>query len=427
MTFLIVLALVALMFLGAPFFALIGAIALLGFHVAGNDLAGVVNEFVRIGELPVLVAIPLFTFAGYLLSESGAPKRLVRLADAMFGGIRGGIGIVALVACALFTMLTGASGVTIVALGAVLLPALAAARYNDRFNYGLLTTSGSLGMLFAPSLPLIIYAVVAQQLDTSVPVSIEDLFKAGLLPGLLMMLVLGAYAVLKAPSGATRERIGTFKDLPAALWDARYEIPLPFVVVLGVYFSWFAPSEAAAVSALYVLFITTVVRREIAFTALPRILAEASTLVGAILVILGMALALTNYLIDAEIPSKLFEFISQHLHNKWLFLLALNLFLMVFGMLLEGIPAIVILTPLILPIAQGFGLDPVHFGIMFVANLQIGLFLPPLGMNLYIASARFNKPVAQLIASTWPFFLLLLLCVLVITYVPWLSLVLLAR
>lgn len=425
MTFLAILLLLFLLFAGAPFFALIGAIALFGFQSSGYDISGVVNEFTRIAEMPILIAIPLFTFAGYLLSESGAPRRLVRVADAIFGGVRGGIGVVALVACALFTMLTGASGVTIVALGAVLLPALRAAGYADRFNFGLLTTSGSLGMLFAPSLPLIIYAVVAQQLDTTVPVSIDDLFIAGILPGLLMLLVLSCYSIYKAPPPKPRQL--PKGELRAALWDARYEIPLPFVVVFGVYLRWFAPSEAAAVSALYVLLITTLVRREVSFKALPRVLVEASTLIGAILVILGVSLALTNYLIDAEIPTKLFDWIQIHIQSKWVFLLVLNIFLMIFGMLLEGFPAIVILTPLVLPIAQGFGIDPVHFGIMFVANLQIGLFLPPLGMNLYIASARFGQPVGKLIKASWPFFLLLFGCVLAITYLPWLSLGLLGR
>jgi C4-dicarboxylate transporter, DctM subunit len=411
----------ALMLFGAPFFALIAALVLLGFHNADYSLSGVINEFARIGSMHELLPIPLFTIAGYLLSESRAPARLVRVTEALVGGRRGGLAIVALITCALFTALTGASGVTIVALGAVLLPALRTARYDERFSLGLLTTSGSLGLLFAPSIPLIVYALVAQQL---VPVRVDELFMAGLLPGLLMIVVLGGYSLWKAPPRAESLPKG---ELWAAVKDAGWELPLPIVVFGGIYLGWLAPSDAAPVTALYVLLVTVVVRREIKLKQLPRVLRDAAVLVGAILTILGMSLALTNYLIDRDIPAQLFAFIEAHLSNKYLFLLALNLFLMVFGMLLEGFPAIVILTPLVLPIAQGFGIDPVHFGIMFLANLQIGLFLPPLGMNLYIAAARFRQPVATLIRASLPFFLLLLACVLIITYVPWLSLALLDR
>lgn len=421
MTTLLLLLVLALMLLGAPFFALIAALVLVGFHGADYGFEGVINEFARIGSMHELLPIPLFTIAGFLLSESRAPARLVRVTEAIVGGRRGGLAIVALITCALFTALTGASGVTIVALGAVLLPAMRGARYDDRFSLGLLTTSGSLGLLFAPSIPLIVYALVAQQL---VPIQVEELFLAGLLPGFLMLLVLGGYSWWKAPARGHALPPG---ELWAAVKDAGWELPLPIVVFGGIYFGWLAPSDAAPVTALYVLLVTVVIRREIKLKELPRVLRDASVLVGAILTILGMSLALTYYLIDADIPSRLFAFIESHLSNKYLFLLALNLFLMVFGMLLEGFPAIVILTPLVLPIAMGFGIDPVHFGIMFLANLQIGLFLPPLGMNLYIAAARFREPVAKLIRASLPFFLLLLACVLAITYIPWLSLALLKR
>lgn len=418
----LLLLLVAL--LGAPFFAVIAAAALLGFISAGYEPTLLMVEFNRISEMPVLVAIPLFTLAGYLLAESQAPRRLVRLTNALFGWMPGGLAIVALVACALFTALTGASGVTIVALGAVLLPALRQAGYSEQFSLGLLTTSGSLGLLFAPALPLIIYGVVAQQLNTTPPVSVDDLFKAGVLPGLLMLGALAAYAVYKAPPRENKVVFDT-KEMLSAVRESAWEIPLPFVVLVGIYSGKVAASEAAAVTALYVLIVTVLVRREVPFGEVPRVLREAMVLVGAILTILGMSLALTNVLIDQEVPSKLFAFIRAHIDNKFAFLLILNAFLLFFGMLLEGFPAIVILTPLLLPIAVGYGIDPVHFGIIFLANLQVGLFLPPVGMNLFIASVRFNKPITQLISASWPFFLILLACTLVITYVPWLSLVLL--
>jgi tripartite ATP-independent transporter DctM subunit len=427
MIWLLALGLLLLALLGAPFFALIAAIALLGFHDQGYDLAVVAVEINRIGEMPVLVAIPLFTLAGYLLSESAAPRRLVRLTTSLFGWMPGGLAIVALVASALFTALTGASGVTIVALGAVLFPALVQGRYSERFGLGLVTASGSLGLLFAPSLPLIIYGVVAQQLNTTPPVSVEQLFLAGIIPGVLMLVVLSVYAITQAPHIPREERRFDWRDARAAIWDARWELPLPVLVLGGIYSGRIAPSEAAALTAVYVFLVTVVIRREIAWKQLPRIVREAMMLVGGILLILGAAFALTNYLIDAEIPTQLFEWVQAHVSQKWIFLLVLNVFLLFFGMLLEGYPAIVVLTPLVLPIATGYGMDPVHFGILFLANLQIGLFLAPLGMNLFIAAYRFQRPVTEVIRASWPFFVLLLACTLVITYVPWLSLVLLGR
>ncbi|MBK9656757.1 MAG: TRAP transporter large permease subunit [Rhodanobacteraceae bacterium] len=427
MIWLIALGLLLLAFLGAPFFALIAAIALLGFNAQGYDLAIVAVEINRLGEMPVLVAIPLFTLAGYLLSESEAPKRLVRLTQALVGWLPGGLAIVALVASALFTALTGASGVTIVALGAVLFPALIQGRYSERFGLGLVTASGSLGLLFAPSLPLIIYGVVAQQLNTTPQVSVEDLFLAGIIPGLLMLLVLSVYAITQSPHIPPEQRRFDWRAARAAILDARWELPLPVLVLGGIYSGRIAPSEAAALTAVYVFLVTVVIRREIALKRLPQIVREAMMLVGGILLILGTAFALTNYLIDAEIPTQLFAWVQAHVHQKWLFLLALNLFLLFFGMLLEGYPAIVVLTPLVLPIATGYGMDPVHFGILFLANLQIGLFLAPLGMNLFIASYRFKRPVTEVIRASWPFFLLLFACALAITYIPWLSLVLLDR
>ena len=421
----VALGLVLLAMLGMPLFALIAGIAMLGLHAADYDLAIVSAEFFRITEMPVLVAIPLFTIAGYLLGESKAPQRLVRLTDALFGWMPGGLALVALVSCALFTAFTGATGVTIVALGAVLYPALRHAQYSERFSLGLVTTSGSLGLLFAPSLPLIIYAVVAQQLVSDPAVRIEDLFLAGLLPGLLMIAMLGLYAFATARRMDRVPQPFNPREAFAAIKDAAFEIPLPLVVLGGIYGGFIAPSEAAAVTAAYVALVTLIIRREVKWRDFPRIAREAMVLVGAILTILGVALALTNWLIDAEVPAKLFEQIRAAIDSKLVFLLALNVFLLVFGMLLEGIPAIMILVPLVLPIAQGYGIHPVHFGILLLANLQVGFFTPPLGMNLFVASYRFDKPILAVIRACWPFFLIQLAAVLVITYWPELSLALL--
>jgi tripartite ATP-independent transporter DctM subunit len=421
---LLVGVLLVLAALGAPLFALIAAVALLGFGAAGQDGVAVAVEFYRLADMPALIAIPLFTLAGYVLAESQAPQRMVRVTNALLGWLPGGLAIVAVIACAMFTAFTGATGVTIVALGAVLYPALLQQKYGEKFSLGLLTASGSLGLILVPSMPLILYGVVAQQFHTTPPVTIDALFRAGVLPCALMVLLLGIYSVWHARRvGVVRERVSA-TELRAALLGAAWDIPLPFVILGGIYSGKLAASEAAAATALYVLVVTVLIRREIPLRKLPAIAREAMLLVGAILVILGFSLALTNWLIDAEVPEKLFGAIQNHITSRATFLLVLNAFLLVFGMLLEGFPAIIILVPLVLPVALHYGVDPVHLGIHFLANLQLGIFLPPVGMNLFIASMRFDKPVLTLVRASAPFFLILLGAVLAITYWPELSLVL---
>jgi C4-dicarboxylate transporter, DctM subunit len=423
MIWLIVGVLLLLAALGAPLFAILGAIALIGFHMAGQEGIAVAVEFYRLSDMPALIAIPLFTLAGYILAESKTPQRLVRLTNALVGWLPGGLAIVAVLACTLFTAFTGATGVTIIALGAVLYPALRQAQYGEKFSLGLLTASGSLGLLLVPSMPLILYGVVAQQFQTTPPVSIDALFKAGVLPCLLMVVMLGLYSAWHVRKIA-RPQTPSRGELWAATKDAAWEIPLPFVILIGIYSGKLAASEAAAATALYVLLVTVLIRREIKLAELPRVIRHAMVLVGGILVILGFSLALTNWLIDAEVPDKLFQFLRTHIpeSNPFLFLLALNLFLLVFGMLLEGFPAIILLVPLVLPVAVRYGIDPVHLGIIFLANLQLGIFLPPLGINLYIASARFRQPVMTLVRAAVPFFLIMLAATLIITYWPGLSL-----
>ncbi|SDD47965.1 TRAP transporter large permease [Aquimonas voraii] len=411
--------------LGAPLFVLILGAAFIGFHQAGYDLTVVAVEFHRLAGMPGLTAIPLFTVAGYLLAESRAPQRLLKLSDALLGWLPGGIAIVGLVACALFTAFTGASGVTIVAMGALLYPALKAAGFDERFNLGLVTSAGSLGLLFAPSLPLILYGFVAGQLGTTPALTIEDLFLAGILPGLLMIVLLGAYAGWHGRALHARSQPFTWPRLREAAREAVWEIPLPILVLGAIYSGALAASEAAAITALYVLVVTVLVRREIAFKRLPGLLAESMRMVGAILIILGAALALSNWLVDAEVPTRLFEWIQGAINSPITFLLALNLFLLAVGMLLDVFAAIVILVPLLVPIAIGYGIHPVHLGVLMLANLQLGYFTPPVGMNLFIASYRFKVPIGQLVRACIPFFLILLLALGLITYVPWLSLALL--
>jgi tripartite ATP-independent transporter DctM subunit len=421
------LALIALALLGMPLFAVIAALALLGFHASEIDLSVVAIEIYRLVDSPVLVAIPLFTFAGYLLSESQASHRLVRLTDALLGWLPGGMAIVALVACAIFTALTGASGVTIIAIGGLLLPALREAGYGERFTLGLLTSSGSLGLLFPPSIVLILYGVIAQQLDLGQPVSIDDMFLAGLLPGLLMVLLLSVYGMWSGRNAEHAREPFSWREVAGALREAIWEVPLPFIVLGGIYSGLFAASEAAAVSVLYVLVVEVFIYREIPVRELPRVMRESMVVVGGVLIILGVALASTNYLIDAEVPARLFDYVRTHVDSQLTFLLLLNGFLLIVGMLLDIFAALFLLVPLILPLAVGYGIHPAHLGIVFLANMQLGYFTPPVGMSLFIASYRFHRSVMQLAGASLPFLAILAAAVLIITYWPELSLTLLAQ
>ncbi len=416
--------LLILALLRTPLFVIIAASAMLGFYSEEIDLSVISIEIYRLAEMPILLAIPLFTFAGYLLGESKASTRLVDITNTLFGWMPGGLAIVAIFVCALFTAFTGASGITIIALGALLYPALKQSGYSDRFNLGLLTSSGSLGLLFAPSLPLILYGVIAQQSNLEQAVGIDQLFIAGILPGLLMLAMLAAYSMMQPGIAQNQKKFDTIAAVKA-IRAAKWEIPLPLLVLGGIYGGYFAVSEAAAVTALYVLIVEVFILREISLRRLPVVMRDSMVLVGGIMVIIGVSLASTNYLIDAEIPTQLFDFIQEHIDNKWTFLILLNLFLLLLGMMLDIFSALVIFVPIILPIATGYNIHPIHFGIIFLANMQLGYFTPPVGMNLFIASYRFNKPVMTLYRATIPFFLILLIAVLIITYWPALSLALL--
>jgi C4-dicarboxylate transporter, DctM subunit len=423
MSFLVSLILVVLAFLGAPLFAVILAVAMIGFYSQGVDLSVIPIEIYRISDTSVLVALPLFTFAGYILAESQTSKRVVRLSHVVLGWIPGGLAIVSLMACALFTAFTGASGITIVALGALLYPALIQDGYPENFSIGLVTTSGSLGLLFAPSLPLILYGIIAQQMTAGADVSIEKLFLAGLLPGLLMLFILSGWSLWKNRFMPIPKKKFDFKEAFSAVKEAKWEIPLPIFVLGGVYGGFFAISEAAAVTALYVLVVEVFIYREISIRKLPEIMRESMVMVGGILLILGVSMASTNFLIDAEVPTRLFNFIQAHVTEKITFLILLNILLLMLGAILDIFSALVIMVPLILPVAVSYDINPVHLGIIFLANMQIGYFTPPVGMNLFIASYRFKKSIVSLYRSTIPFMFLLLIAVFIITYWPGLSMV----
>lgn len=416
------LGIVVLALLGAPLFAVVLAAAMLGFYSSEVDLSVVAIELFRLTDTPLLVALPLFTFSGYLLSESNTSKRLVDLMQALVGWMPSGLALVGFAACAVFTALTGASGVTIVALGALLLPALMKSGYSEKFSLGLVTASGSLGLLLVPSVPLILYGIVAQQLDVGEPFTIQDLFIAGILPALLMIVLLTCYSLWLHRGGKIPRIPFSAAKLRSAMWAARWELPLPLVVLGGIYGGVFAISEAAAMTALYVLFAEVVLYREISLRRLPGVMVESMVMVGGILLILGVALAFTNYLVDAEIPQRLFEFTQEHIKNPLTFLILLNILLLVLGAVLDIFSALVIMVPLILPMAVGYGVHPVHLGIIFLANMQIGYFTPPIGMNLFIASYRFKKPILALYSAAFPFMVVLLIALMIITYVPALSL-----
>ncbi|MEM6819964.1 MAG: TRAP transporter large permease [Pseudomonadota bacterium] len=402
---------------GAPLFALIAASALFSYYREDIELSALAIEFFSIAEMPVLLAIPLFTFAGYLLSASKAPSRLVRLTDALLGWMPGGLAIVSLAACAFFTAFTGASGVTIIALGAILYPALKQSGYEPKFNLGLVTSAGSLGLLFAPSLPLILYGIVAG-------ISIDTLFRAGVLPGMLMLAMLAGWCLwVNRGQKQTLKRF-SWKTVGSALWESKWELPLPIVVLGGIYSGYFAVSEAAAVTALYALIVEVIVLREITFKQLPELMRESMLLVGGILVILGMSLASTNIMIDTGVPQKLLGWVSGFVDTQTSFLILLLLFLLVLGAILDIFSALVLVVPLILPVAAQYNVDPVHLGMVFLSAMQLGYLTPPVGLNLFIASYRFERPITEVYSATFPFLLILLLSVVVITFWPQLSMVL---
>jgi tripartite ATP-independent transporter DctM subunit len=403
---------------GEPLFIIISAIALMAFHFAEIDTSAVIIELYRLASQPVLLAIPLFTFAGYLLAESNAPKRIVDLSRALLGWLPGGLAIVTLISCAIFTAFTGASGVTIIALGGLLYPVLLEDNYPEKFSLGILTSSGNLGLLFPPSLPIILYGLVSET-------SIDDLFVAGLLPGILMIVLLSAYSIfyIKRRNIRVKQEVTTPTSIRKALKNSTWELPLPLIILGGIYGGFFTATEAAAITAFYVFIVEVFIYKDISIRKdLRKIVRDSMVLVGGILVILSAALGLANYMIDAEIPMKILAVMQRYITTKIGFLLVLNIFLLIVGAMMDIFSAIMVVVPLIIPIAASFGVNPVHLGIIFLANLGIGYSTPPIGMNLFIASFRFDKPLLKLYLATVPFLIILLIALLLITYIPEMSL-----
>ncbi|MDH3776464.1 MAG: TRAP transporter large permease subunit [Desulfobulbaceae bacterium] len=402
--------------LGTPLFIVISALALISFHSIDIDLSVVIIEMSRLSDTPLLLSLPLFIFAGTLLAESGTPQRLLRLSQVLLGWMPGGLAVVSLLVCAVFTAFTGASGVTIFAIGGLLYPALIKDNYSERFSLGLITSSGSLGLLFPPSLPLILYGVISET-------RVDQLFLAGILPGILMLILLVAYSMIKGPGRRVKdEEKPTYKDMLAGLKEAAWELPLPFIVLGGIYGGFFVAGEAAAITALYVLIVEVLIYRDISITKLPKIMVQSMVLFGGILVVLAASMATTNYLVDQQVPMRLFELIREYISSKYTFLLLLNIFLLIVGSMLDIFSALVLVVPIIIPIAEAYGVDLIHLGIIFLTNLQIGYCTPPVGLNLFLASYRFDKPVVTLYRATLPFLALLMLTLIIITYFPIISL-----
>lgn len=404
--------------LGAPLFVVISALALLSFAAIGIDLSVVIIEMSRLSDTPLLLSLPLFIFAGTLLAESRTPQRLLRLSQVLLGWLPGGLAVISLMVCALFTAFTGASGVTIFAIGGLLYPTLRKDGYSERFSLGLITSSGSLGLLFPPSLPLILYGVISET-------RVDQLFLAGILPGILMLVLLVAYSMVKSPARQKKTLEKTSgRTILASLKEAAWELPLPVIVLGGIYGGFFVAGEAAAVTALYVLIVEVFIYRDIPVTTLPRLMVQSMVLFGGILVVLAASMATTNYLVDQQVPMRLFELIREYISSKYTFLLLLNIFLLIVGSMLDIFSALVLVVPIIVPIAEAYGVDLVHLGIIFLTNLQIGYCTPPVGLNLFLASYRFDKSVVTLYRATLPFLAILMLTLVIITYFPAISLTL---
>jgi C4-dicarboxylate transporter DctM subunit len=409
--FLVALLIAAI--LGSPVFTTLGGVALALFWSDGLPIASLALDHYRLVVNTSLPMIPLFTLAGYLLAEGGAPRRLIRACNALFAGMRGGAALVTVVACAFFTSFSGASGVTIIALGGMLMPLLRSAGYSEKGALGLLTGAGSVGGLLPPGLPLVLFAIVAK-------VSIEEMFLAGILPGLLMVGLVALWGMRQAPPKVDAAPFDA-GELRAALLDAKWELALP-LVPLGALFSGAAtPVEAAALTAVYAFAVQVFVHGDLQLRRdVPRVMGECGLLVGGILLILGVALGLANYLVDARLPERGVDWGLQAFESRWTFLLALNLFLLAAGCLLDIFSATVVLVPLLVPLGVAFGVDPIHLGIIFLANMELGYLTPPVGMNLFFAAYRFGKPIGEVFRAVLPAALVLALGVALITFQPWL-------
>ncbi|MCP5519101.1 MAG: TRAP transporter large permease subunit [Verrucomicrobiales bacterium] len=407
--------------LGAPIFTTIGGAAIILLAALGEPPAAVPLNHYRLTTEPTLPAIPLFTLAGYFLAEGGAAKRLVRVFRALFGSIRGGPAVATVLLCAFFTSFTGASGVTILALGGLLMPVLVAAGYPERTALGLLTAAGSLGLLFPPCLPPILFSIVASS-STDAQVSMEQVFQGGLAPGLLLMGLVAGWAIWQAPGGARDREPFVGREVWGAIWEAKWELLIPVVALTALFSGIATPVEAAAITAFYAFVTEVVIYRDLhLFRDVPRVMTECGLLVGGVLLILGVALGFTYFLIDSQVPDLAVEWVTAHISSKLVFLLVVNVLLILVGCLMDIYSAIVVVVPLLVPLGRAYGIDMVHLGIIFLANLELGYLTPPVGMNLFLSSYRFQKPIPEVIRASFPMLVVLFVGVLLITYLPFLT------
>ena len=402
------------LFYGLPIFLGLGGIAALLFWFDWTPLSAISAETYRIVVSPTLPTIPLFTIAGFLLAESKSSIRLLSLFQALFGWIPGGTPIVLVIICGFFTAITGGSGVTILALGGLLMPMLIKDGFSKDFSLGLITVSGSIGLLFPPSLPLIIYGVTAG-------VSIKSIFLGGIIPGLLILVIVASWAIFSSKRQSVAVYDFKINNIKSALIESKWEIAIPFIIMFGIFGGYMTLVETAAISALYVLFITVVIYRDISFSKVGNILIDCCALIGGVLIILGVAMGLTSYIIDAEVPMTLLEWVKTNISSKYIFLILLNVFLLIVGCMMDIFSATIIVVPLIKPIAAYFGIDPIHLAIIFIANLELGYLTPPVGMNLFLSAYRFDESMKSVYTSTMPFYFVMLFCVILITYFPILS------
>ena len=411
-----VFLLIFIALVGAPLFTALAAGGLLASSASDISPDILIIEMNRLAASPNMLALPLFTLAGVIMANGGAPHRLVLFYKAALGWLPGGLGIVALITCAFFTAFSGASGVTILALGGLLYPMLREEGYRYRFTSGLLTTSGSLGLLFPPSLAIIIYSIVAG-------VSIEDMFLAGIIPGLLLMVLLTIYSFYDCRHFDLPKRTFNFDEFLSGGHGCIWDLLMPVAIIFGIYGGYVSVTEAAAATASYVLFVEVVIYKNLKLHQhMQPILIECCILFGSLLIIILIALGLTNLLIDAQIPNQLLNFMQAHVETKLQFLILLNIFLLIVGATMDIFSAIIVVVPLILPLAQQYGVHPAHLGIIFLANLEIGYSTPPVGINLFIASQRFKEPVLTLFRACLPFLFVMIIWLLIITYLPELSL-----
>ncbi len=400
---------------GAPIFVGLGGAAVLLFWSSYVPISAIPAETYRIVVSPTLPTIPLFTLAGYILAEGGASKRMLKLFRGCFGWIPGGTPVMVVILCGFFTALTGGSGVTILALGGLLAPLLIQEGYSRIFALGLVTISGSLGLLFPPSLPAIIYGVTAG-------VSIKNIFIAGIIPGILLISAIAMWAIRQGKVDQIERHSFNLKNVLSILWATKWEAFIPIGVLFGIFGGFTTLVETAAITTVYVLIVEVFIYKDLKFKQIPKIIIDCSTLIGGVLIILGVAMGLTSYLVDAQIPIRLLEWVQTFIGSKYLFLLMLNIFLLLAGCLMDIFSAIIVVVPLIAPLGLHFGIDPVHLGIIFIANLELGFLTPPVGMNLFLSAYRFNESMPVIYKATLPFFLVRLAVVIAITYLPILSL-----